>query len=200
MKTQPYDTTSSILLRRSAQSIGMSRLLVAAVLALPVSLVCAQTPQKILPVQGIQNLSPTIYSSTFICGSQRQLSVNTPVKVEPGRYSTTLAILNPSSTPRGTVGVFASTESETAVPVANFNLQAFESKEIGCEDIFAALGALPVPDATVGYIYVMRFQDDLEVQTIFSRTTQSSDGDTHKGAAIDVERIHPRQTYFNSQN
>lgn len=200
MKTQLSDSSASILPRRTQLATGMSRLLMAAAITLTAVPVCAQPPQKILSVQGIQKLSPTLYSSTFICGSQTQLSVNTPVKVEPGRYSTELAIFNPSSTPLGTVSVFVSTENDTAVPVDSFKLEAFESKETGCEAIFDALGALPVPDATVGYIYVMRFQDDLEVQAVFSRTTQSSDGATHQGAAIDVERIHPRQTFFNRQN
>lgn len=167
--------------QRSLLSVELTRLLIATILLLllPMGNIHAQVVQ----------LNRTIYISKFTCGNQTQFSITSPTPLEPGRYSTSFAVFNPNTNPLSGLSAFSSIPGQSNVLVRTFNLPSFGTALIDCSDILNTFGVSGTPNAVVGYIYVRRGQDDLEVQTTFSRTAVVSRG---VGAAIDVEKVEPR--------
>ncbi len=134
-----------------------------------------------------QPISPQIYVSKFSCGFQGLQSVNSPTDLEAGRYQTSVAIFNTGANPLSNISIFASIPGQSAVQVDRLSIPGYGAGMINCADLFSAFGVNGSPNAIVGFIYVRRLQNDLEIQTTFTRSVSG-------GASIDVENIEPRQT------
>lgn len=169
--------------RRIDLQAGMAMFIAIAVLScLPVSDSHAQ----------ILQLARNVYTSKFTCGSQRPSSVNLPTPLEPGRYATSFALFNPTTIALSNIRVSVSIPNQPNVAIDSVSLAPLETALFDCGDILNRLGVLPVPDAVVGHIYATHSSGEIEVQPTFTRTTRLSDG-AGEGAAMDVEKISPRQ-------
>jgi len=134
-----------------------------------------------------QPRSSLTYISKFSCGFQGRQSVNSPTNLEAGRYQTSFAVFNPGANALTNISVFASIPGQPAVQVDALSIPGLGTGLVNCADLFSAFGVIGSPNVVVGFIYIKRLQNDLEIQTTFTRSVTG-------GASVDVERIEPRET------